>query len=73
MRVPTNPASSYPINDRVLSLPEAALICGLSVYTLKRCNARGEIKILRLSPRRIGIRLSELQAFLDSRAAGGAG
>ena len=38
--------------------------------TLKRCGARGEIKILQLSPRRIGVRLSTLNAWLDSRAAG---
>lgn len=69
MKVSDQHVSSFPINDRVLSLQEAAVICGLSVYTLKRCNARGEIKIIKLSPRRIGIRFSELQAFLDTRAA----
>ena len=61
-------ASNYPIaTDRVVSLPEASVITGVSVDTLKRCGARSELKILKLSPRRIGIRLSDLQAFVDAR------
>ena len=61
-------ASNYPIaTDRVASLPEASVITGVSVDTLKRCGARSELKILKLSPRRIGIRLSDLQAFVDAR------
>ena len=61
-------ASNYPIaTDRVVSLPEASVITCVSVDTLKRCGARSELKILKLSPRRIGIRLSELQAFVDAR------
>ena len=60
--------SPYPIAvDRVVALPEASVITGLSVDTLKRCAARNELKILKLSPRRIGIRLSDLQAFVDGR------
>ena len=54
-------------SDRVVTLPEASMITGLSVDTLKRCNARNELRILKLSPRRIGIRLSDLQAFVDAR------
>ena len=60
--------SPYPIaSDRVVTLPEASMITGLSVDTLKRCNTRNELRILKLSPRRIGIRLSDLQAFVDAR------
>ena len=60
--------SPYPIAaDRVIPLPEASMITGLSIDTLKRCGARNEIKILKLSPRRVGIRLSDLQAFVDGR------
>ena len=60
--------ANYPIAiDRVVSLPEASVITGVSVDTLKRCALRSELKILKLSPRRIGIRLSELQAFVDAR------
>jgi hypothetical protein len=57
------------LNDRVISLVEAAAISGLSPDTLKRCNRRGELEILRLSPRRIGVRLSHLWAFIDARVA----
>jgi len=42
---------------------------GCSVATLKRCHKRGELKILKLSPRRRGVRLSDLKLFLDSRVA----
>ena len=61
-------ASPYPIAmDRIVPLPEASIITGLSVDTLKRCSARNELKILKLSPRRVGIRLSDLQRFVDDR------
>lgn len=60
--------SPYPIaSDRVVPLLEASMITGLSVDTLKRCGARNELTILKLSPRRVGIRLSDLQRFVDER------
>jgi predicted DNA-binding transcriptional regulator AlpA len=66
-------AASYPIardpRDRIVRMPEACTISGLSADTLKRCAARNELRILKLSPRRIGIWLSDLQAFVDGRAA----
>ena len=70
MSSPTSPASIFPVaDDRVVSINEASVRSNLSVPTLKRCHKRGELKILKLSPRRIGVRLSDLKAFLDSRAA----
>jgi len=54
--------------DRVVPLPEASAITGLSVDTLKRCHKREELEIIRLSPRRVGIRLSALWAFIEARA-----
>jgi hypothetical protein len=57
------------LGDRIVSLPEASTISGLSVDTLRRCHGREELRIIKLSPRRVGIRLSELWAFIDSRAA----
>jgi hypothetical protein len=42
--------------DRVLSLPEAAKLMGVSVDTLRR---RHSEKILQLSPRRRGMRLRD--------------
>lgn len=55
--------------DRVVSLSEAAHLAGLSPDTLRRCHARNEIKIVKLSPRRVGVRLSDLRAFIEARAA----
>lgn len=55
--------------DRVVSLMEAAHLAGISTDTLRRCHARKEIKIIKLSPRRVGVRLSDLRAFLEMRAA----
>ena len=42
---------------------------GVNARTLRRMGARGEIRILRLSPRRSGVRLSDLTALLNSKAA----
>ena len=55
--------------DRVLSLPECSAISNLSIDTLKRAGERGEINILELSPRRRGIWLSELNRYINARAA----
>ena len=67
---PISPRPALPISDdRVLSVVDAAIWLGCSVATIKRCHKRGELKILKLSPRRIGVRLSELKTFVDSRAA----
>ena len=64
---PTSPLSE-PL-DRVVTLREAAHLAGISPDTLRRCQARKEIKIIKLSPRRVGVRLSDLRAFIDIRAA----
>jgi hypothetical protein len=63
--------SQYPplaaTDGRVATLNEAAVYTGISISGLKRAANRGELRILRLSPRRVGIRLADLRAFLDSR------
>jgi predicted DNA-binding transcriptional regulator AlpA len=67
---PTTQLPLYPpFTDKVLSLPEAAHFAGVSPDTLRRCHKRKELKIIKLSPRRVGVRLSDLKAFLDARAA----
>jgi hypothetical protein len=58
-----------PFIDKVVSLPEAAHLAGVSPDTLRRCHKRQELKIIKLSPRRVGVRLSDLKAFIDGRAA----
>lgn len=66
--IPASQASPYHIlHDRVMSLDEAGVIAGVSTWTLKRARSRGEIEILQLSPRRIGIRLSALERWISSR------
>jgi excisionase family DNA binding protein len=54
--------------DKVISLPEAAHLLGVSPDTLRRCHKRNELTIIKLSPRRVGVRLSDLKAFLEGRA-----
>ncbi len=59
--------SPFPTLDRVINLHEAAVIIGVSAWTLKRRAKAGELTILKLSPRRLGIRLSEIQRYLETR------
>jgi predicted site-specific integrase-resolvase len=52
--------------DRVAMLDEAAKILGISKWTIKRQGDAGKITILKLSPRRLGIRMSEIDRYLSS-------
>lgn len=58
-----------PFTDKIVSLPEAAHLAGVSPDTLRRCHKRQELKLIKISPRRVGVRLSDLKAFIDARAA----
>jgi hypothetical protein len=69
MSNPSQKYSPFRAEDRVVSLSEAAHLAGVSTDTLRRCHARQEIKIIKLSPRRVGVRLSDLYAFIAERAA----
>lgn len=62
----TNLSKTLTSDNRVLSINEAATLAGVSPATLKRRGAAGELKITKLSPRRIGVRSDHLQAWLDS-------
>jgi predicted DNA-binding transcriptional regulator AlpA len=54
-------------DDQVLTELQAAEFCGISKDTLRRRNNRGDgPKRLRLSARRVGYRLRDLRAWLDS-------
>ncbi len=57
--------------DAVVNLPDAATAIGVSIFTLKRLDDRKQIKIIRLSPRRLGIRMSEISRFLENCEARG--
>ena len=52
--------------DRVYSIDDAAMIAGVSPATLRRRIKEHQIRILRLGPRRIGIRASELERYLKN-------
>ena len=70
MHIPISQLSAYePRADRVLSVYQAAEVMGVSASTLKRRARAGDIKILKLSPRRVGVKMSEVQRFLDACAA----
>ena len=56
-------------SDCVLSYRQAKAITSVSADTLRRAAEREELKITRLSPRRVGIRKSELRRWLDQRTA----
>jgi excisionase family DNA binding protein len=57
---------SSPI-DPVLGQQEVARVMGVSVDTVRRRCAAGDLRIIRLSPRRIGIRASEVDRYLRER------
>ena len=66
-KTPNTQTAPYPVaDDRVLSIEEGAVLAGLSPSTLKRENKRGSLKFVRMSPRRVGVRRSELQRWLDA-------
>jgi predicted site-specific integrase-resolvase len=51
-----------------VSLAEAAKVSGVCKMTVRNCGKRGELQIIQLSKRRVGIRKSELVRWLNSRA-----
>ena len=54
--MPARPSSQLPppaFVDKVVSLPEAGHLAGVSPDTLRRLHKRGELKIIKLSPRRV--------------------
>jgi predicted DNA-binding transcriptional regulator AlpA len=56
--------------DRVRSLAETAALLNISIATLRRMIAAGTgPRVIRLSPRRLGIRDSDREAFLQDNAA----
>jgi predicted DNA-binding transcriptional regulator AlpA len=57
---------------RVIPEPEAVRHIGVSPRTWDRMRARGETPpITRISDRRVGYRLVDLEAWLDARRVGG--
>jgi excisionase family DNA binding protein len=56
-------------HDPLLSLEQVAALTSLNKRTLQRLAEQGQLKILRISARRCGVRRSELERFLASREA----
>ena len=56
-------------DDRILTLKTAAEVAGLGLPTLRRRIVAGDgPTVTRLSPRRVGVRVGHLRAWLDARA-----
>lgn len=53
--------------DHLLSPRDAARILGTSRMTVYRMVGRGELRLVRITTRRVGIRRSELERFIASR------
>jgi predicted DNA-binding transcriptional regulator AlpA len=61
-------ASIFPPDERVITEREAAAACGIHISTLRRAVAAGKgPAIVRLSERRIGYRIRDLRAWLDTK------
>ena len=55
------------IDDPIHSLKQLAQRWGVSTDTVRRQVAAGELRVVRLSPRRIGVRASEEERYLRER------
>jgi excisionase family DNA binding protein len=60
------PIQSIPF-DPVLGQREVARVMGVSVDTVRRRCAAGDLTVIRLSPRRVGVRASEVERYLRAR------
>ena len=60
--------TSSRFDDPISSLRDLARRWGVSMDTVRRRVAAGELKVVRLSPRRIGVRASEEERYLTERA-----
>jgi hypothetical protein len=67
--VPHSQVAPYPrfLADPIILLKEAARISGVTAQTLKNEAGRGKLTLIRISERRIGVRQSEWERYLDSR------
>jgi excisionase family DNA binding protein len=67
--MPPRPLTARALDDidTVLSKPSVAQALDISYDTLERIIRRGEIRVIRITPRRVGIRKSELERYITSR------
>jgi len=62
-RMQTSPTS----DDAIRSLSDLARRWGVSMDTVRRRIAAGELRVIRLSPGRVGVRASEEERYLRER------
>ena len=60
--------SQPPTNDRIMRMVEMIEVAGVNRYTITRAAARGELTLIKLTPRAIGARASEFWRWIDSKA-----
>jgi hypothetical protein len=66
LTVPSAPGAAGHLPDQVFSLDQAALIAGVSAATLRRQGKAEKLRIIRISPRRLGVRFADLRAYIDN-------
>jgi len=59
--------TSSRFDDPIRSLRDLARRWGVSMDTIRRLVAAGELRVIRLSPRRIGVRASQEERYLRER------
>ena len=66
--IPAEQTSPYGV-DPLLTISEFAKRIRVSVFTVRRAIRRGELRVIRVTPRRYVIRLSEGERYLVAREA----
>lgn len=57
-------------DSQVIDCVSAAKVAGVSLVTFRRLIARGDgPRVVRVSPRRIGVRIADLRAWIEARTS----
>jgi excisionase family DNA binding protein len=56
------------MEDRLVALKDAARYLGISTTTMRRLVRTGEVRAYRIANRKLMVRLSDLEAYIASRA-----
>jgi predicted site-specific integrase-resolvase len=62
-----HPTTRSLFDDPIRSLKDVSIRWGVSMDTVRRRVAAGELRVVRLSPGRIGVRASEEERYLRER------
>lgn len=63
-------AARRPVERRLITLPEAAEILGISLRTLRALMDRGALPFIRPSARRVAIDVRDLDRYIDAQREG---